>query len=213
MYPGYGGGTKKSPKYSGMKDYTECVRIEYDPEEVSFKALVERFFAAHDPHYPGYGRQYRNVLLVADENELSEAQAVADHIEVSKSRAVRTAIEIASVFYVAEDYHVHFYLRNSRVIKTGVLEEMAIHPNSDDFTASRAVTLLNAWTHNQARGAFAREWHSLSAQFFPKSASAVLAGLGPVFAEIAAEVAPSKEDDVVLEGDGTCALPAAIVEN
>ncbi len=50
---GYTGGTTAEPTYeqvcSDATGHAEAVRLEYDPDLVSFERLVEAFFAMHDP--------------------------------------------------------------------------------------------------------------------------------------------------------------------
>ncbi|WP_198153395.1 peptide-methionine (S)-S-oxide reductase [Thalassobacillus sp. C254] len=41
---GYAGGTTKDPTYRRMGDHTETLRIEYDPEQVSYQHLVRLFW-------------------------------------------------------------------------------------------------------------------------------------------------------------------------
>src|SRR5437868_3497599 len=51
--PGYAGGKTDNPTYdrvsSGATSHAEVIKIEYDPDKISFKDLLTVFFASHDP--------------------------------------------------------------------------------------------------------------------------------------------------------------------
>ena len=51
--PGYSGGTEADPSYemvgSGETRYAESVNVEYDSTQISYRKLLEVFFAEHDP--------------------------------------------------------------------------------------------------------------------------------------------------------------------
>src|SRR5690606_38137960 len=50
---GYAGGSEVDPTYeevgSGQTSHAEAVQIYFDPEVVSYRTLLEIFFATHDP--------------------------------------------------------------------------------------------------------------------------------------------------------------------
>ena len=69
---GYSGGTEKNPTYEqvggGLTSHAEAVKVYYDPEEISFTALVQVFFGSHDPtslnrQGPDRGPQCRSVAF------------------------------------------------------------------------------------------------------------------------------------------------------
>ena len=79
---GYTGGTVPEPSYrqvcSGTTGHVEAVRVHYDPSAVSYRRLLEVFFAVHDPTTPGrqgpdVGSQYRSVIFHHDEEQKREA--------------------------------------------------------------------------------------------------------------------------------------------
>ena len=39
---GYAGGTKKDPSYYSLGDYTETIRIDFDPAKVSYEQQIGR---------------------------------------------------------------------------------------------------------------------------------------------------------------------------
>jgi peptide-methionine (S)-S-oxide reductase len=86
---GYAGGSKENPTYEevsrGTTGHAEVVRIEYDPNVVSYNELLDMFWKAHDPttlnrQGADVGTQYRSIILYNNEDQKKLA-------EESKSRA------------------------------------------------------------------------------------------------------------------------------
>src|SRR5207244_12465651 len=53
VLPGYAGGTTNDPSYDqvcmGTTEHAESIRIEFDPNVISFKKILEIFWHTHDP--------------------------------------------------------------------------------------------------------------------------------------------------------------------
>ncbi len=121
--PGYSAGKEPDPVYeqvsTGRTGHAEVVRIEFDPEEISYRQLLEVFFYIHDPTTPNrqgndVGPQYRSIILTASPKQEKEAR---DYIEVlQKEKAFNNPIvtEITSLnrFYPAESYHQKYFEQN-----------------------------------------------------------------------------------------------------
>lgn len=117
---GYAGGTMMSPTYeqvgSGRTGHAESVRVQFDPEEVSYDDLLDVFFSLHDPttpdrQGPDIGSQYRSIIFYHDEVQRQKAEASRERQERSGrwSRPVVTEIVPAKEFYPAEEYHQRYY--------------------------------------------------------------------------------------------------------
>jgi peptide-methionine (S)-S-oxide reductase len=116
---GYSGGTKAHPTYeevcSGTTGHAEVVRIEYDPDKVSYEELLNVFWSTHNPttkdrQGPDVGSQYRSAIFYQDEEQNVAAMASKE----ARSELglypdpIVTEITQASEFYLAEDYHQQY---------------------------------------------------------------------------------------------------------
>ena len=123
VVPGYAGGSKPNPSYedvySGTSGHAEVVQIEYDPQLISFRQLLEIFFSVHDPttlnrQGADVGSHYRSIILTHDEEQKRVAEEVIVELERQGlwSRSIVTQIEPLHGFYEAEEYHHRYYERN-----------------------------------------------------------------------------------------------------
>jgi|SRR3989344_3495476 len=121
---GYAGGGMESPRYedvsSGQTGHAEVIKIEFDPNQISYRDLLTVFFATHDPTTPNQqgsdvGTQYRSIILYTDENQRLEAEAFIEELNNSTSEGDEIVTEIKPLdkFYPAEDYHQDYYANNS----------------------------------------------------------------------------------------------------
>ena len=111
---GYEGGHVDNPTYeqvcSGTTGHVEVCEVEFDPERVSFEALVEKYFEIHDPTQlnrqgPDVGYQYRSVIFAHSDEQAEMARQVIERVQPSYSAPIVTAIEPAQPFWRAEEYH------------------------------------------------------------------------------------------------------------
>lgn len=120
---GYSGGFVENPTYEEVCDrntgHAECLRITYDPGEISYDELLEVFWQSHDPttlnrQGNDVGPQYRSVIFFHNEEQHREAAEWKHKLNESNAFGVPvvTEIEPAGPFYPAEDYHENYYLNN-----------------------------------------------------------------------------------------------------
>jgi peptide methionine sulfoxide reductase msrA/msrB len=113
---GYAGGTKERPTYeevsSGTTGHLEAVQVTYDPEIVSYEALLDTFWRQIDPtdaggQFADRGSQYRTAIFYHDEEQKQLAEASRERLNASGkfSRPVETQIRPYTNFYPAEEYH------------------------------------------------------------------------------------------------------------
>ncbi|HET9515379.1 MAG TPA: peptide-methionine (S)-S-oxide reductase MsrA [Gemmatimonadales bacterium] len=122
---GYVGGRVPNPTYqavcSGATGHAEAVQISFDPAVISYRKLLELFFAFHDPttlnrQGPDIGTQYRSAIFTHSAEQEAEArQLIRELDEAGRFPApIVTRVAAASTFYPAEDYHQQYYQRNGR---------------------------------------------------------------------------------------------------
>lgn len=120
---GYSGGTIEQPSYqqvcTGATGHAEVVRVTFDPDEISFREILEVFFTAHDPttlnrQGADVGTQYRSVIFYHDDEQRRVAEEVIREINESNIWDGRAVTELAPFekFYVAEDYHQEYFANN-----------------------------------------------------------------------------------------------------
>lgn len=138
---GYAGGAKDRPTYRSMGDHTETVRVEYDPETISYDELLQIFFAEIDPHEVSWSRQYASLILYADDDQRLQAEKAFDHLAAKSGEKVTVTIAPLSAFTPAEDYHQKFYLRRYRDLAA---EFTRIYPDPRNFRRSTAAARVNS---------------------------------------------------------------------
>ena len=108
---GYAGGFESNPCYDDIKDYTEAVRIEFDPRVISYVQILEEFNNQNgDPTFASFGRQYRTAILYHNLEQKMEAEKLIKSLKskYSKSKKICIDIEAATDFYRGEEYHQKF---------------------------------------------------------------------------------------------------------
>lgn len=123
---GYMGGHTKNPTYedicTGKTGHAEVIRIEYDPDEISFEKLLQVHWATHDPttlNRQGWdvGTQYRSAIFYHDETQKQLAEKLKQKIDEARvyRNPLVTEITAASKFHEAEDYHQDYFRNNPNV--------------------------------------------------------------------------------------------------
>ena len=122
---GYAGGQVANPSYeavcSGSTGHAEVVQVTYDPSVVSYRELLEIFFATHDPttvdrQGADAGPQYRSIVFYEDEAQRHDAETIIAELERGKvfEDAIVTKVEPLERFWPAEEYHQDYYARHGR---------------------------------------------------------------------------------------------------
>ena len=120
---GYTGGHKEYPTYeevcSDTTGHYEAVQIKYDPEKITYEALLKQYWQQIDPTDAGgqfndRGDSYRTAIFY--HNEEQHKQALNSKEELSKSgrfqKDIVTEILPAAHFYRAEEKHQGYYKKN-----------------------------------------------------------------------------------------------------
>ncbi|MDT7829824.1 peptide-methionine (S)-S-oxide reductase MsrA [Pricia sp. S334] len=121
---GYAGGSQANPTYEqvagGRTDHAEAVKVYYDPEVISFTALVQVFFGSHDPttlnrQGPDRGPQYRSIAFYQNDREKEIIEGYIKALKEQKvyqGEPITTEVTALSKFYEAEDYHQDYERKN-----------------------------------------------------------------------------------------------------
>ncbi|MBK9374814.1 MAG: bifunctional methionine sulfoxide reductase B/A protein [Holophagales bacterium] len=121
---GYMQGQTDNPSYkdvcTGRTGHAETVKVTYDASRITYRRLVEAFFAMHDPTQlnrqgPDVGDQYRSGIWTVDEAQKKVAEAVMAELRGTKAygeKAIVTVVEPAKTFWPAEEYHQEYISKN-----------------------------------------------------------------------------------------------------
>ena len=120
---GYTGGHLKNPSYqavcTGTTGHAEVVQLTFNPNEVSFKEILEVFFTIHDPttlNRQGYdeGTQYRSAIFYHSPEQKEIAEQVIAELNAAKIWGNPIVTEVTPIgdFYVAEGYHQNYFENN-----------------------------------------------------------------------------------------------------
>jgi len=122
---GYAAGYTPNPTYeevcSGLTGHNEVVRVVYDPQVVSYGALLKAFWEAHDPTQGmrqgnDRGTQYRSGIYCYTPDQQAQAEASRAQYQQDLQRAGRASITTevlaAPEFYFAEEYHQQYLAKN-----------------------------------------------------------------------------------------------------
>ena len=118
---GYAGGHISNPTYrevcSGKTGHAETVRIEFNPDEVSYDNLLKVFMAAHNPttlnkQGSDIGSQYRSVIFCTTDEQMHSAKNYLEVLNQSGEykNDIVTEIRKLETFYEAEAYHQNYYM-------------------------------------------------------------------------------------------------------
>ncbi|MEW6402808.1 MAG: peptide-methionine (S)-S-oxide reductase MsrA [Chloroflexota bacterium] len=120
---GYAGGSTVNPSYrdvcNGMTGHAEVVQIKFDPSVVSYRNLLNVFFAIHDPttlnrQGADVGTQYRSAIFYHDQEQKTTVEALIKELNEQQiwDRPIVTEVVPFDKFYVAEEYHQEYFARN-----------------------------------------------------------------------------------------------------
>ena len=120
---GYSGGHVPNPTYEqvcGKKTgHAEVVQVTFDPAVISYRELLEVFFATHDPTTPNQqgndvGPQYRSVVYTHSDDQRRTAEEVIAGLNAERAfpNPVVTEVAPAGEFFPAEEYHQGYYRGN-----------------------------------------------------------------------------------------------------
>lgn len=139
---GYTGGTSVDPTYHDLADHTEAFQIDFDPDQLSYPALLAEIWAHRRGGRSYGGRQYMEAVFAADATQEAAARA----------QGVTAPIITGARFYRAEDYHQKYYLRHDSILFREFADYMPAQ-----FVDSRVAARLNGYVAGRGGPAQLRE--------------------------------------------------------
>ena len=120
---GYSGGHTENPTYqqvcSETTGHAEVINVNFNPEEISFKEVLQVFFSVHDPttlnrQGNDVGSSYRSAIFYHDENQKRIAEEVIKEVtaEGVYDNPIVTEVTKFDKFYIAENYHQEYFANN-----------------------------------------------------------------------------------------------------
>jgi len=118
---GYAGGHTENPTYeasnTGRTGHAEAVEIIYDPKVVSFKTLVDVYFASQDVTQkngqgPDRGSQYRSIIFYQNDAQKKIIDAKVAALSKEYDNEIAAEIMPFQTFWKAEDYHQDYKKKN-----------------------------------------------------------------------------------------------------
>jgi peptide-methionine (S)-S-oxide reductase len=107
---GYCGGTSANPTYHDIGDHAEAIQVDFDPHQIGYEQLLEKFWSLHDPTAE-YENRFRSIIFYVDETQRELAEASKDEAQHRFDEPIATDILPAHRFYAAEPYNQDYLAR------------------------------------------------------------------------------------------------------
>jgi peptide-methionine (S)-S-oxide reductase len=135
---GYSGGDVPNATYRNHGTHAEAIEIVFDPEQTSYRRILEFFFQVHDPTTPNrqgndVGTSYRSAIFTLDDEQRRVAEEAIAAVDASGLWPAKVVTEVAPAgpFWEAEPEHQDYlerypngytchYVRPSWVLPGGV---------------------------------------------------------------------------------------------
>ena len=114
---GYCGGDNKETTYkevcAGNTNHAEVVKLDFDPEIISYEKILNFFFEIHDPttlnsQGPDFGTQYRSEIFYLNERQKEIAEIMIKKMNSNLSGKVVTKSSLLKNYCPAEEYHQRY---------------------------------------------------------------------------------------------------------
>ena len=111
---GYCGGNSIQTSYrevcTGETNHAEVVKLDFDPEIISYEKIIKYFFEFHDPttlnsQGPDFGTQYRSEIFYLNDKQKTIAEKILNEENKKLSGKVVTKISAIKNYCPAEEYH------------------------------------------------------------------------------------------------------------
>ena len=111
---GYCGGNSSETNYkevcTGSTNHAEVVKLEFDPELISYEKIINFFYEIHDPttlnsQGPDFGTQYRSEIFYLNEQQKQIAEKITNDENNKFLNKIVTKISLVKNYCPAEEYH------------------------------------------------------------------------------------------------------------
>ena len=111
---GYCGGNSSKTSYeevcTGTTNHAEVVKLECDPNKISYEKILEFFFQIHDPttlnrQGPDIGTQYRSEIFFTNNYQKEIAEKIKSRLNLKYNGKIITKISGEKNYCKAEEYH------------------------------------------------------------------------------------------------------------
>ncbi len=111
---GYCGGNNSQTNYnevcSGSTNHAEVVKLDFDPEIISYEKIIRYFYQIHDPttlnsQGPDFGTQYRSEIFYLNDQQKKIAEKITEDENTKLSEKVVTKISLVKNYCPAEEHH------------------------------------------------------------------------------------------------------------
>ena len=115
---GYTGGDMSNATYRDHGTHAEAIEIEFDPEQTSYRTLLEFLFQIHDPTTVNrqgndVGTSYRSAIFTLDDEQRHIAEETIAEVDASGRWPAKVVTEVAPAgpFWEAEPEHQDYLER------------------------------------------------------------------------------------------------------
>ena len=114
---GYCGGYNSKTDYkevcSGKTNHAEVVKLDFDPQIISYEKILKFFFEIHDPttlnsQGPDFGTQYRSEIFYLNDKQKEIAEKIIEKENIKLSGKVVTKLSLVKNYCAAEEYHQRY---------------------------------------------------------------------------------------------------------
>jgi len=111
---GYCGGNSSETNYkevcTGSTNHAEVVKLEFNPELISYEKIIKFFYEIHDPttlnsQGPDFGTQYRSEIFYTNEQQKQIAEKITNDENKKFLGKIVTKISLVKNYCPAEEYH------------------------------------------------------------------------------------------------------------
>jgi peptide-methionine (S)-S-oxide reductase len=114
---GYCGGSSKETTYkeicTGNTNHAEVIKLDFDPEIISYEKILDFFFEIHDPttlnsQGPDFGTQYRSEIFYLNDKQRDIAKNTIKKVNSNLSKKIVTKSSLLKNYCPAEEYHQRY---------------------------------------------------------------------------------------------------------